>query len=309
MLAGIHSATYLGAPVTILALDPYMHRTTPLGDLPALVADLGYEAIELSPREDFLPFFVHPRADKAAVQAFKRALRAANVDLVSLLPLYRWSSPDESERQAAVRYWRRAIEIAVELGCRVMNSEFSGQPEAAGQSEAQFWRSMEELIPILEREAITLHLEPHPGDFVEDGIASINLVRAVNSPSVRYLYCVPHTFHMGGDLVGILRYAGPLLRHVHVADVLDHRASSGNRYIVNPPGAPVRVHQHLDIGQGEINWHLFFSTLAEINFDGIITSCVLSWEEHASESARFMKGQIDGFLNRSGVRPNDRATH
>jgi myo-inositol catabolism protein IolH len=59
---------------------------------------------------------------------------------------------------------------------------------------------------------------------------------------------------MGGDIGGVMEYAGPLLTHVHVADSFDHRASSGLRYIVNPPGSPARVHQHLDIGQGEVNF-------------------------------------------------------
>ncbi len=43
-----------------IALDPYMFRRVPLTDLPGLVADLDYQHIELSPREDFLPFFSHP---------------------------------------------------------------------------------------------------------------------------------------------------------------------------------------------------------------------------------------------------------
>ena len=47
-----------------IALDPYMFRRVPLTELPGLVAELGYEYIELSPREDFLPFFVHPRAGR-----------------------------------------------------------------------------------------------------------------------------------------------------------------------------------------------------------------------------------------------------
>jgi myo-inositol catabolism protein IolH len=93
-----------------IALDPYMFRTTPLTELPGLVADLGYEHIELSPRE---------------------------------------------------------------LGCTVMNSEFNGRPEQAARSEGQFWRSMEELLPVFEREGVRLVLEPH-------------------------------TFHMGGDLAGVI---------------------------------------------------------------------------------------------------------
>ncbi len=37
-----------------VALDPYMLRSVPLTALPGIVADLGYEHIELSPREDFM---------------------------------------------------------------------------------------------------------------------------------------------------------------------------------------------------------------------------------------------------------------
>jgi hypothetical protein len=44
-----------------IALDPYMFRTVPLAELPGLVADLGYRYIELSPREDVIPFYLHPR--------------------------------------------------------------------------------------------------------------------------------------------------------------------------------------------------------------------------------------------------------
>ena len=57
-----------------LALDPYMFREVPLLQLPALVAELGYEWIELSPREDFTPFFNHPRVDDGTVKRFRTAL-------------------------------------------------------------------------------------------------------------------------------------------------------------------------------------------------------------------------------------------
>ena len=281
-----------------IALDPYMFRTVPLADLPGLVSDLGYEWIELSPRPDFIPFFIHPRADRERVRELGAALRSAGAGLASILPLYRWSSPDEDERRAAVRYWKRAIELAVELDCRVMNSEFSGRPEEAAASEAQFWRSMEELLPIFEREGISLRLEPHPDDFVEDGRAAVDLVRAIDSPNVTFGYCAPHTFHMGGDIAGIIRYAGSLVTHVHLADVFDHRASSGLRYIVNPPGSAARVHQHLDIGQGEVDFDELFRSLQEIDFDGILTSCVFAWEDRARDSSLLMRASIARFLER-----------
>jgi myo-inositol catabolism protein IolH len=280
-----------------LALDPYMFRRTPLLELPGLVAELGYQWIELSPREDFLPFFNHARVNDTTVAAFRKELSAAGVGIASVLPLYKWSGPDEDDRQAAVRYWKRAIRITADLGVDTMNSEFNGRPERAARSESQFWRSMEELLPVFESEGVKLVLEPHPDDFEEDGRAAVDLIRGINSPLVSFLYCAPHTFHMGNDAKGIIEYAGDLLTNIHVADSFDHTGSSGLRYIVNPPGSTVRVHQHLDIGQGEVDFGELFSCLEAAGFDGTVTTCVFAWEERARESSTFMRDTITECLS------------
>ena len=47
---------------------------------------------------------------------------------------------------------------------------------------------------------------------------------------------------------------------------MDHHRSHGLRYITKPPGNAARVHQHLKIGDGDINWEEFFGGLAEIGF-------------------------------------------
>jgi myo-inositol catabolism protein IolH len=284
-----------------IALDPYMLRDRPIGEVCRIAADIGYDSIELSPRPDFIPFFTHPRADRAKVAEVRAALRDTGVGLASILPLYRWSGPDEDERQAAVRYWKRAIQLAVDVGCTTMNSEFNGRPEAAARSEAQFWRSMEELLPIFEREGIRLNLEAHPDDFIELNGPAVDLVRAIDSDNVGYVFCAPHAFHLGGDVEAMIDYAAPVLAQVHVADVLDHRASSGLRYIVNPPGSAARVHQHLDIGQGEVDFEACFRALRRVGFDGILTSCVFAWEERAIESSRFQFERIRELLASSAT--------
>lgn len=287
-----------------IALDPHMFRsTTTLETLPGVVADLGYEWIELSPREDFTPFFTHPRVDDTSVKRFRAALDAAGVGVSSILPLYRWSGPDEDERQAAVRYWKRAIELASLLGVDTMNSELNGNPRQADVCERMFWRSMEELLPVLEREGIRLVLEPHPDDWEEDGKRAVDLVRGINSDHVSFLYCTPHTFHQGNDVDGILDRAGALTTMCHLADAYDHTASSGLRYIVNPPGSQVTVHQHLDMGQGEVDFDAFFAALERNGFDGILTSCVFAWEDRAEESSRFMLERISSYLDGWETKP------
>ena len=279
-----------------IALDPYMFRRLPLERVVGLLPKLGFRCLELSPREDFLPLLARAAAGPNEVRALRRSLRDEGVELVSAMVVYRWASPDERERAEALEYWREAMEIVVEAGCRVLNTEFAGSPADPRGSEAAFFRSIEALLPAIERHGLRIDIEPHPGDFVEDGDRAVDLVRKIGSPQVRYLYCAPHTFHMGEDVAAMLRYAAPMLAHVHVADSLNFR--KGLRYIVNPIGAPVRVHQHLHIGEGEVDWDAFFGTLASIGFDGILTSCVFAWEDRAEESCRQMLGLIQGYLER-----------
>ena len=285
-----------------IAFDPFMFRkSVPLLDLPALAVDLGFDAIELTPRPDFLLQHVSPRVTSAGIRAFRGALDAAGVDVVSCLVLYRWSSPDEAERAAAVRYWTRAIDVVAELGCKLISTDFYGRPERAEASEAQFWKSVEELLPRFEGAGIGLALEAHPDDFVEDGYQATRLARAIGSPLVSYVFCIPHIFSMGGGARALLRDAADLISIVHVADTWDQRASSGLRYLINPPTTPVRVHQHLEIGKGEIDFDDVFEGLREIGFDGIMTSAVNGFEDRAEEVTRSNRAKMDELLRKHGL--------
>lgn len=294
-----------------IALDPYMIRHLPLTELPAAVAALGYDQIELSPRSDFLDWWVMPRATKQRMADFKSAMKAAGISLATLQPMYRWASPFEDERQWAVRCWKRAIEVAVEMDCQLMISEFGrgASPErSVGERpgantkemcEAAWFRSMDELLPIFEREDITLSIEPHPEDWIETMQPATDIVKNLGSAHLKLSYIAPHTFYYGDNMAVMLRDAAPVLAHVRVADTFNHKKSSQLRYIVNPPGSTqVRVHQHLDMGQGEIDWDVFFGTLGEAGFDGVMSACVFAWEERADESSRFMRAEIQRHLDR-----------
>ncbi|GLP86806.1 sugar phosphate isomerase/epimerase family protein [Tritonibacter mobilis] len=294
-------------------LDPHMIRHLSLEDTIRKVAELGYDYVEMSPRPDFFSWWTRPKLYPERIQSFKKALKDHNVGLATIQPMYRWASPYADEWDMAIDNWKRAIEFAVELECPMFVSEFGrgGSPNRSlnDQSgihrpeicEGQFFKAMDVLVPILEREGIKLSLEAHPEDWIEEIHPAIDIIKTINSPMVRASFIAPHTFFYGPDMEANLRVTAGLLEHVRLADTYDHNKSSELRYIVNPPESKVRVHQHLDYGEGEIDWDLFFKTLADLKFDGVLSNCVFGWEDRAEDSARFMLSETKRYVEKYGV--------
>ncbi|MDR1264787.1 MAG: sugar phosphate isomerase/epimerase [Propionibacteriaceae bacterium] len=268
-----------------IALDPNMYYRS-MGTPQTLfkAAELGFELVELSPNADFHFWHRYPKADREFVAELNRAQRDSGVRIATLNPVFNWSSPDERERQAQVRNWRRLLELADQLDVREITSEFSGDPNTPRQCEQAWYRSIEDLAGDFERYGVRLNLEAHPYDFAELHDDAYRLVRGADKPWIGYEFCCPHLFHLSagaGDAARMIKQAAPKLRAVHVADTLNHLANDGNRYIVNPPGVDARVHQHAEIGAGEVPWEEVFAALRDIGFDGLATVCVFGWHEKA----------------------------
>ncbi len=99
-----------------LALDPARyHPELSVADEVRKAAKLGHEDLELSPWADFFFRQRCSKADDAAIAEVKQACRQTRVQLLTLVPVFNWSAPDEQERSAQVRNWRRLLEIAAEL--------------------------------------------------------------------------------------------------------------------------------------------------------------------------------------------------
>ncbi len=275
-----------------IALDPTpYHDGFALLEFPDIAARLGYEYLHLTPHADFSPFFRYPKADDDLVAQLKKAAKDAGITIPALLPVQRVSSPDEPQRQAAVRNFRRVIELAVELGVPSINTEFSGRPERSEDSEVAFYRSMEEILPVIEREGLSLNFDPHPDDFVEDGLDAWRVLRGLNSPAVGFVYVASHTFHYGDRASTLIPDLGKRLAAVYAADTFDHRRSHGLRYISNPPGNDARVHQHLRIGDGDVDFPGLFRILREAGYldrtDALVVSNVFAEDERADEVSEY----------------------
>ena len=288
-----------------LAYDPTpLHHTHKLLDFAAATADLGFEHMQLTPHPDFATHFRYPKMDRDLIARFARSVDAAGITVPALLPVQRIAWPDEAKRDAAVRNFLRVIEIAVDLGVNTINTEFSGRPESFEESEESFYRSMDEILPVIEREGLRLNFDPHPDDFVEDGHEAWRVLRGLDSDAIGFVYVAPHTFHYGDCLDTLVPELGDRLRAVYISDAFDHRASHGLRYIANPPTTSARVHQHLKVGDGDVDFDALFTRLGEAGFldrpDALIVSNVFGENENNDAVTRFQKTTIDDLVARHG---------
>jgi len=277
-----------------LALDPAMLNARPVETALRATAEAGYGYVELGNRDDLIGAFKAVSAGPTRLSQVRSAAFDAAVEIASVAVIQAWSSPDEDARQQAVAWWRDGIAAAIELGCPRINTELSGDANRTRECRAAFLRSIGSLLPVFEREGIDVVVEPHPGDFIETTAEALDLVAAVGSPRLRYLHCVPHTYYLGGTAIEQIERARGWFDHIHVADTF-----RPGRTILNPSGLPVRVHQHFDIGQGEIDWQQVAGALRSVGFDGIVTIQVFFWDERAEHSFRLNRTAAEQLFGRA----------
>jgi myo-inositol catabolism protein IolH len=248
-----------------MSIADYVHK----------VADWGYKYIEQSPHPRINPFYKHPLFSRECENEYRRALKETGVEISSFIVVYRWSGPTEEQRQHAVANWKKIVQIAVNMGVQVINTELSGDPNSQELCNGMWFRSMDELLPLFEKEGIRVEIQSHPYDFCELNDETVDMVKSYRSDNLGYVYSSPHGFFYDkgkGDVRHMLEYAGDCLSHVLFADTFNQEKDC--RYILNPPWLNGRgksdavVHQHLAMGEGEVDFDGIFETLRKLDFAG-----------------------------------------
>jgi len=278
-------------PLVRIALDPTMLNGRPPVEALRAAVDAGYERIELGNRTDVIAAFGPQTTSREALLGYAARARDLGVEIASVAVIQNISSPDEDVRHQAVEWWRDGIEAAATLGAKRIDSEFSGDLERFDASRDAFLHSFSELVPDLVEADITVAIEPHPNDFVETTTGALEVIEATDSDRLAYLHCIPHAWHLGGTAVEQVESAAGRTDHLHLAD-----AFKPSRTILNPSTPRVRIHQHLDPGQGEIDFDAVAAALGRADFRGLLTVQVFAWSDRAEESFRVTRSSAAHFV-------------
>jgi hydroxypyruvate isomerase len=132
-----------------------------------------------------------------------------------------------------------ALRAAQRLGTRRLNCIAGLIPEGVSREQAQ-QTALDNLrlaAPLAERAGVRLLIEninttDMPGYFASTVSQAVELIRAVDHPSVRLQLDQYHVGMMGGDAVAELRAHLPLVEHVQIADVPGrHEPGTGSQPI------------------------------------------------------------------------------
>ncbi|GMA32976.1 sugar phosphate isomerase/epimerase family protein [Litorihabitans aurantiacus] len=238
-----------------------------------LLADLGYGGVALTLDHAHLDPFAPDVARRTAHVA--RLLAECGLAVVIetgaryLLDPRRKHHPtlvSDDGRERRTDLLLRAVEIAVDLGAPVVHLWSGILPE--GVSDDVAWgRVLTTLEPVLDaadRAGVTLAVEPEPGMFLERAADVDELLgRAGRPENLRMTLDLGHLTCNEADPVDVVRTYGPLVAHVQVDDM--RRG----------------VHEHLELGDGEVDLPPLLAGLAAAGYPGLL-SVELARHNHAA---------------------------
>ncbi|MES5819018.1 sugar phosphate isomerase/epimerase family protein [Streptomyces sp. RG80] len=265
-----------------------------LDDALGLLADLGYDGVGLTLDHMHLDPLAPDLAARTARVA--RRLDALGLDVAVetgaryVLDPRRKHGPslldaDPDDRARRVDLLVRAVRVAADLGAYALHC-FSGITPAGTDPDTAWKRLAEALTPVVEAAAtarVPLAIEPEPGHLLATLADFHRLRRELGDPEPLGLtldigHCQCLEPRPPADCV---RDAAPWLRHVQIEDMRR------------------RVHEHLPLGEGEIDFPSVLTALADTGYRGLT---VVELPRHSHAGPHFAEQSLP-FLHRATAPP------
>ncbi|MFE7226348.1 sugar phosphate isomerase/epimerase family protein [Nocardioides sp. NPDC057577] len=166
-----------------------------------------------------------------------------------------------------VEYLHRAVEVAADLGAEAVSFWSGTLPDGVDEDRAWgrlcdgVWR----VLDLAQRRGVVCAVEPEPGHFVDTLDAVLELRRRLDDPELlRVTLDLGHVVcNEPRGMAETIRLAGPLLANVQVDDMVEG------------------VHEHLELGTGEVDFAEALGALVEIGYTGL-AALELPRQSHAA---------------------------
>lgn len=248
------------------------------------IANMGYGGIELMCDEPH----AFPPIVKEKVRSIRNTLQKNKMQISNLNGFMMcavgdfhhpsWIEPEPSFRKKRISHTINCIELAAQLGAKTVSTEPGGPLGRMPREKAYliFEEGLNQVIPVAEKNKVTLLIEPEPGLLIENSFQFLDFISRFDSKYLGLNFDVGHFYCVGEDPASLIKSFKDFILHVHLEDI-----------------SKKRVHNHLIPGRGSINFNKIFSALNSIGYDGFVTVELYPYLDNpinaAAESLEFLR--------------------
>ncbi|WP_432490847.1 sugar phosphate isomerase/epimerase family protein [Kineococcus gypseus] len=289
--------TTTGASRTRLAYNANGMRSVALDEAVRVLADAGYDGVELSLNAQHVDPWAFSPADAERLQ---RALDATGLLACSLAtgdphllgerafePAM--VDPDPAARERRLDLLRRGVRLGVRLGVPLVVFSTGTRSPGTPAAEADRWvdEGVADLLDALHAEldaqglprgSTVLAVEPEPGFHCATNADVARLLERTGSGDLWLSQDLGHTVVVEDDPIASLARHLPVTRHLQVEDIAD------------------RVHAHLVPGDGDVDFAAVGHALGTGGLDGWISVELYDHDPVHREAARRSREHLLRFL-------------
>jgi sugar phosphate isomerase/epimerase len=238
------------------------------------IAGLGFKAVELIAwNNEILNTYYTP----ACIRELRTIAENEGIEISEFVSTPQGlANPDKIKRDMAVDHFKRAAEVAVGLGTKILNTvsvypfELSfpwitdlphlQEFKVAVPSGLDWQRNWEDYVDttrrcaaVCEELGLRYALEPHPYRYMSNAASMLRLIEHVNSDALGMNFDPSHLFPVGEIPHIVIYQLGKRIFHCHFSD------NDGTTNV------------HWRPGKGKIDWEAVLRALKDTGYEGVIS--------------------------------------
>lgn len=242
------------------------------------IARLGFRGIEIMCDSPHLypPDFGEEDLGRLKSLIDKHDLKVTNLNSFTLFAvgdtyLPSWIEPRAERREIRIQHTLQCLKLADFFGCKNISVPPGGPVVDISREEAMslFHRGLERVAPLAQELDIKILVEPEPDLLMENTLEFKPFIREVQSPAVGLNFDIGHFFCAGEDPRVAFEELFEWVGHVHLEDI-----------------SPTRVHNHLILGRGAIQFPEIFKTMVRLGYKGDVSLELYPYVDTPEEAGR-----------------------
>jgi len=257
------------------------------------IAGLGFRGVEIMCDKPHLypPDFGEESLSRLKSLIGEYGLKVTNLNSFTLFAvgdtyLPSWIEPEKERREIRIEHTLQCLKLADFFGCRNISVPPGGPLGDLGREKAMslFHRGLERVAPVAEDLGVKILVEPEPDLLMEKTSEFKSFIRDVTSPAIGLNFDIGHFFCAGEDPSAAFEDLFEWVGHIHLEDI-----------------AESRLHNHLILGEGAIEFEQVFKTIIEMDYEGDISLELYPYVDIPEEAGRKSLDYLRKLVDATGL--------